>query len=82
MKFQRARLVLIASFLAIASAAPASTSWYANGISGGDSNNCTSAQTACKTIDGTHVEQITDNQWEDGTPAWQPMGVRQPPSQQ
>ena len=22
--------------------------------------------------DGTHVEQITDNQWEDGTPAWQP----------
>jgi len=27
--------------------------------------------------DGTHVEQITDNQWEDGTPAWQPMAVRQ-----
>jgi Tol biopolymer transport system component len=25
--------------------------------------------------DGTHVEQITDNQWEDGTPAWQPMGI-------
>ena len=22
--------------------------------------------------DGTHVEQLTDNQWEDGTPAWQP----------
>ena len=22
--------------------------------------------------DGTHVEQITDNQWEEGTPAWQP----------
>jgi Tol biopolymer transport system component len=22
--------------------------------------------------DGTHVEQITDNQWEDGTPAWVP----------
>jgi len=22
--------------------------------------------------DGTNVEQITDNQWEDGTPAWQP----------
>ena len=27
--------------------------------------------------DGTHVEQITDNQWEDGTPSWQPiMGRR------
>ena len=22
--------------------------------------------------DGTSVEQLTDNQWEDGTPAWQP----------
>ena len=22
--------------------------------------------------DGTNVEQLTDNQWEDGTPAWQP----------
>ena len=21
--------------------------------------------------DGTHVEQLTDNQWEEGTPAWQ-----------
>jgi hypothetical protein len=27
--------------------------------------------------DGTHIEQITDNQWEDGTPAWQPTGVQQ-----
>lgn len=24
--------------------------------------------------DGTHVQQLTDNQWEDGTPAWQPTG--------
>jgi Tol biopolymer transport system component len=24
--------------------------------------------------DGTGVEQLTDNQWEDGTPAWQPVG--------
>jgi len=23
--------------------------------------------------DGTHVEQITDNQWEEGTPAWRPI---------
>jgi TolB protein len=22
--------------------------------------------------DGTHIEQVTDNQWEEGTPAWQP----------
>jgi TolB protein len=22
--------------------------------------------------DGTQVEQLTDNQWEDGAPAWQP----------
>ena len=26
--------------------------------------------------DGTHIQQITDNQWEDGTPAWQPAGIR------
>jgi Tol biopolymer transport system component len=24
--------------------------------------------------DGTHVEQLTDNQWEEGTPAWEPPG--------
>lgn len=28
-------------------------------------------------FDGTHIEQITDNQWEDGTPAWQARAVRQ-----
>ncbi len=22
--------------------------------------------------DGTHVQQLTDNQWEEGTPAWLP----------
>jgi TolB protein len=26
--------------------------------------------------DGTGIEQLTDNQWEDGTPAWQPMKAR------
>ena len=26
--------------------------------------------------DGTHVDQLTDNQWEEGTPAWQPEGVK------
>jgi TolB protein len=24
--------------------------------------------------DGTHVEQLTDNQWEEGTPGWEPVG--------
>ena len=24
--------------------------------------------------DGTNVRQLTDNQWEEGTPAWQPGG--------
>jgi Tol biopolymer transport system component len=28
-------------------------------------------------FDGTHVEQLTDDQWEDGTPAWQPLPVGQ-----
>src|ERR1039457_4484585 len=36
--------------LAIAVEARASTTWYVNGVSGSDSNNCMSAQTACKTI--------------------------------
>ena len=26
--------------------------------------------------DGSHVEQLTDNQWEEGTPAWQPTAPR------
>jgi len=26
--------------------------------------------------DGTRVEQLTDNQWEDGPPAWQPTAIR------
>ncbi|HWZ32319.1 MAG TPA: hypothetical protein VNX18_13345 [Bryobacteraceae bacterium] len=28
--------------------------------------------------DGTHIEQLTDNQWEDGPSAWQPTAARQP----
>ncbi len=28
--------------------------------------------------DGTHVEQLTDNQWEDGGPAWLPARVTPP----
>ena len=29
--------------------------------------------------DGTRVTQLTDNQWEDGAPAWQPVSRRSPP---
>lgn len=50
MRFKRARLLLMAMFLAIASTALASTTWYVNGVSGSDNNNCISSQIACKTI--------------------------------
>jgi hypothetical protein len=43
-------LLLIAVFLALAPIATASTTWYVNGVSGSDNNNCTSPLTACKTI--------------------------------
>jgi len=42
---------LIASVLiALTSTAIASTTWYVNGVSGSDSNACTSSTTACKTV--------------------------------
>ncbi len=28
--------------------------------------------------DGSDVQQLTDNQWEDGTPAWQPAAAPPP----
>jgi hypothetical protein len=37
-------------FLALASAASASSTWYVDGVNGSDSNDCLSSQTACKTI--------------------------------
>jgi len=43
-------LLLIAAFLAVVPSATASNTWYANGVSGKDSNSCKSPQTACKTI--------------------------------
>ncbi len=39
-----------AVFLALASTALATTTWYVNGVSGSNSNACTSATTACKTV--------------------------------
>jgi hypothetical protein len=40
----------LALFLALTPSALASTIWYVNGVSGSDSNNCMSSQTACRTI--------------------------------
>jgi hypothetical protein len=40
----------IALFLVLVPTALASTTWYVNGASGSDSNDCKSAQTACTTI--------------------------------
>jgi hypothetical protein len=43
-------LPLAALFLALTPFALASSTWYVNGVSGSDDNNCMSPQTACKTI--------------------------------
>lgn len=43
-------LLLMAALFAVAPGATASNTWYANGATGKDSNNCKSPQTACKTI--------------------------------
>jgi hypothetical protein len=40
----------MALLLAVAPAAFASTTWYVNGVTGSDSNDCKSPTTACKTI--------------------------------
>ena len=45
--------LLLALLLAALPSALASTTWYVNGVSGSDSNNCRSTITACKTIGHT-----------------------------
>jgi hypothetical protein len=40
----------IALFLVLVPTAPASTTWHSDGLNGNDSNNCQTAETACKTI--------------------------------
>src|SRR5215469_1120216 len=42
--------LLMGLFLALAPAAFASTTWYVNGTTGSDNNDCKSPTTACKTI--------------------------------
>jgi hypothetical protein len=49
MRHNHATLLLITLFLTLASSALAST-WYVNGLSGSNSNNCKSPTTPCKTI--------------------------------
>ena len=44
-----ASLLFPAVFLTLASTAVATT-WYVNGVSGRDSNNCLSSTTACQTV--------------------------------
>ncbi|HXM60423.1 MAG TPA: right-handed parallel beta-helix repeat-containing protein [Terriglobales bacterium] len=43
------RLLILASFIALAPAALAST-WYVDGVNGNNENNCQTRKTACKTI--------------------------------
>lgn len=43
-------LLLTALFLSLAPTAQASSTWYVNGVSGSDSNACTSPTSACTTI--------------------------------
>jgi len=45
-----ASFLLNAMFLALGSTALATTTWYVNGVSGSDSNNCLSTSSACKTV--------------------------------
>jgi hypothetical protein len=46
----KSRLMLGALLLTLAPTALASTTWYVNGVTGSDSNNCMSPTTACLTI--------------------------------
>jgi hypothetical protein len=50
MKFRKLICVAALIWLAAIPTALASTTWYVNGVSGSDSNNCMSTTTACKTI--------------------------------
>ena len=43
-------LLFLAMILILAQSAVAGNTWYANGVKGSDNNDCTTPQTACKTI--------------------------------
>src|SRR5262249_35261343 len=50
MRSKHAIASTIALFLLLAQAAMGSTTWYVNGVSGSDGNDCKSLTTPCKTI--------------------------------
>jgi predicted outer membrane repeat protein len=53
---QTFRFGLLAFMLTLAANTFAATTWYVNGVNGKDTDNCTSASTACKTI--THAVSL------------------------
>src|SRR5215469_15350060 len=50
MKYQLLNALLLTSMAAAFAPATVATTWYVDGVSGSDGNNCTSADTACATI--------------------------------
>ncbi len=49
-KLMLSHLLVRGLFLALATTAMASNSWYVDGVNGNDNNNCKTPETACKTI--------------------------------
>jgi len=50
MKYKLLNALLLTAMAAAFAPASVATTWYVDGVSGNDGNNCTSAATACKTI--------------------------------
>src|SRR5215472_9952338 len=50
MKYKLFNVLLLTAMAAAFAPAAVATTWYVDGVSGFDGNNCTSATTACKTI--------------------------------
>src|SRR5215472_18297884 len=50
MKYKLLNALLLTAMAAAFAPAAVSTTWYVDGVSGFDGNNCTSPTTACKTI--------------------------------
>ena len=50
MKYKLLNALLLTAMAAALAPAAVATTWYVDGVSGSDGNNCTSATTACKTI--------------------------------
>lgn len=59
MKDRLTSFFLAVVFVALVSTAQASTTWYVNGVSGSNSNECKSPTTACKTIGHTILLSVS-----------------------